>query len=103
VVQPKIKLSAALNKNSGRFMHILGSIVLILGATIILVLGLISVLRDLIERSPHQGPVIEEDGLAWPPRYQGTAPLAATPADSPANTQSFRGPNWPGEQESGQT
>jgi len=83
-------------------MHILSSIVLIFGAIIILVLGLVSVLRDLLERSPHQAPVIE-DGLAWPPRYEGTAPSTVIPAGPPAKTQSFAGSNWPGERESGQT
>jgi len=84
-------------------MHILSSIVLIFGAIIILVLGLVSVLRDLLERSPHQVPVIEEEGFAWPPRYQGIAPSAVIPADSPAKTQSFAGSNWSGKRESGQT
>jgi hypothetical protein len=99
-----MSVSAALKKNSGRFMHILSSIVLIFGAVIILVLGLIMVLRDLIARSPYQAPIIEEGGLAWSPRYQAMAPpLAVVPADSPAKAQSFTGTNWPGERERGQT
>jgi hypothetical protein len=84
-------------------MHILSSIVLILGAIIILVLGLISVLRDLIERSPHEAPIIDEQGLAWPHRYQETVPAVATRADAPANSPSFTEGKWPGEQERGQT
>jgi hypothetical protein len=82
-------------------MHILSSIVLVLGAIIVLVLGLLSVLRDLIERGPYEAPLVEKDALAWPPRYQGAASSAAHPADSPAAAKSFADTTWQGEQERG--
>jgi hypothetical protein len=84
-------------------MHIFSSIVLTLGAIIVLILGLISVLRDLIERGPYQAPTIDDEELAWPHRIQGTAPSAAIRANSTANSRSFTDTNWPGERESGQT
>ena len=84
-------------------MHMLSSIVLILGAILVLVLGLISVLRDLIERGPYQAPTIDVEELAWPHRIQETAPSAAIRADSTANSRRFTDTNWPGEQKSGQT
>jgi hypothetical protein len=43
-------------------MHIFVSIVLVLGAALVLVLGLVDVLRDLIMRGPHDTPLIEDDG-----------------------------------------
>jgi hypothetical protein len=52
-------------------MHILSAMVLILGALIVLVLGLVSVLRDLLERSPYEAPLIQEDGISLPRRLQG--------------------------------
>jgi hypothetical protein len=83
-------------------MHMLWSILLIIGAILSLVLGLFGVLRDLIDRSPYQAPVIQEDGLAQPPRYPGTAP-SAPPTDLPASTRRFACTRWPSERNSGQT
>ena len=54
-------------------MHIFLSIALISGALFILILGLASVLRDLLERGPHAAPLTEKDRMAWPRRYQGAA------------------------------
>lgn len=54
-------------------MRMLSSILLAFGAVIVLLVSLISVLRDLLARGPHEAPLIEEDGLAWPRRYQGVA------------------------------
>jgi hypothetical protein len=34
---------------------------------------LVSLLNDLFGRGPHEAPLIEDDGLSWPPRYQGSA------------------------------
>jgi hypothetical protein len=55
-------------------MHILWSLALIFGALTILVLGLVGVVHDLLQRGPYEAPVIRNDGLAWPARYQGAAP-----------------------------
>ena len=52
-------------------MHILFSIALIVSAIVLLVTGLVRVLSDLLERSPHSVPLMEEDGFDWPRRYQG--------------------------------
>jgi len=54
-------------------MRMLSSILLALGAIIVLILSLVSVLRDLLARGPHQARLLEDDGLAWPRRYQGVA------------------------------
>jgi hypothetical protein len=54
-------------------MRILSSTLLTLGAVIVLILSLVSVLRDLLARGPHRAPLLEDDGLAWPRRYQGVA------------------------------
>jgi hypothetical protein len=43
-------------------MRIFVSIVLVLGAALVLVLGLVSVLRDLITRGPYNAPLIKDDG-----------------------------------------
>jgi hypothetical protein len=55
-------------------MHIVSAIVLTIGALAFLVLGLIGVLHDLLERGPYDAPLVEES-----PR-QGN-PAAAWPAD----------------------
>lgn len=55
-------------------MHILWSLALIFGALTILVLGLIGVVHDLLQRGPYEAPLIRNDGLTWPTRYQGAAP-----------------------------
>jgi hypothetical protein len=58
-------------------MHIIWSLALIFGALIILVLGLVRVVYDLLQRGPYEPPLIRDDGLAWPARYQGAAPQSA--------------------------
>ena len=52
-------------------MHIVTAIVLTIGALAFLVLGLIRVLHDLLERGPYDAPLVEEsprqeDPAAWP-------------------------------------
>jgi hypothetical protein len=52
-------------------MHIVTTIVLTIGALAFLVLGLIRVLHELLERGPYDAPLVEEspcqDGsAAWP-------------------------------------
>ena len=52
-------------------MHIVTAIVLIIGALAFLVLGLVRVLHDLLERGPYDAPLVEEshrrgDSTAWP-------------------------------------
>jgi hypothetical protein len=46
-------------------MRILTTIALILGAISLLLVGLVRVLRDLLERGPFEAPSID-DGVAWP-------------------------------------
>jgi hypothetical protein len=51
-------------------MHIVTSIVLTIGALAFLVLGLLRVLHDLLERGPYDAPLVEEsprqdDSAAW--------------------------------------
>jgi hypothetical protein len=43
-------------------MHVVVSIVLVFGAALVLVLGLVGVLRDLLTRGPHDAPLIGDDG-----------------------------------------
>ncbi len=71
-------------------MHILWSVALIVGAMTILVLGLVGVVQDLLQRGPYEAPLIRNDGLAWPARYQGAAPQQA---DIPRNNR-FAGAPW---------
>jgi hypothetical protein len=52
-------------------MHIITAIVLTIGALAFLVLGLIRVLHDLLERGPYDAPLVEEsprqeNPAAWP-------------------------------------
>jgi hypothetical protein len=52
-------------------MHIVTAIVLTVGALAFLVLGLLRVLDDLLERGPYDAPLVEEssrqdDPAAWP-------------------------------------
>ena len=54
-------------------MHILWALVLIFGALTILVLGLVGVVHDLLQRGPYEAPLIRNDGLAWSARYRGSA------------------------------
>jgi len=55
-------------------MHILWSLALIVAALTILVMGLAGVVDDLLQRGPYEPPLIRDDGLAWPARYQGASP-----------------------------
>ena len=54
-------------------MHILWSLALIVGSLTILVMGLVGVVHDLLQRGPYEPPLIRDDGLTWPARYQGTS------------------------------
>ena len=52
-------------------MHIVTAIVLTIGALACLLLGLIRVLHDLLERGPYDAPLVEEsprqeNPAAWP-------------------------------------
>jgi hypothetical protein len=52
-------------------MHIVIAIVLTIGALVFLVLGLVGVLHDLLERGPYDAPLVEEsprqaDPAGWP-------------------------------------
>jgi hypothetical protein len=52
-------------------MHIVTAIVLTIGALAFLLLGLIRVLHDLLERGPYDAPLVEEsprqeNPAAWP-------------------------------------
>ena len=52
-------------------MHIITAIVLSIGALAFLLLGLIRVLHDLLERGPYDAPLVEEsprqeNPAAWP-------------------------------------
>jgi hypothetical protein len=52
-------------------MHIVTAIVLTIGALAFLVLGLIRVLHDLLQRGPYDAPLVEEsprqeNPAAWP-------------------------------------
>jgi hypothetical protein len=53
-------------------MHFVTAIVLAIGALAFLVLGLIGVLHDLLERGPYDAPLVEEScrqgnrAAAWP-------------------------------------
>jgi hypothetical protein len=61
-------------------MHIFSSLILILGALIVLVLGLASVLHDMFERGPLDSPLLQDNDLNWPQRY----PIRAVPDQRPA-------------------
>ncbi len=54
-------------------MHIMTSFAMILGAAAVILVALLRVLRDLLTRGPHAPPLVQDDGLEWPRRYQGTA------------------------------
>jgi hypothetical protein len=72
-------------------MHILWSLALILGALAILVMGLVGVVHDLLQRGPYEPPLIRNDGLAWPARYQGSSAANLQPAHSESR---FAGAAW---------
>ena len=55
-------------------MHIVWSLALIFSALTILVLGLVGVVHDLLQRGPYEPPLISDDRLAWPTRFQGAVP-----------------------------
>jgi hypothetical protein len=55
-------------------MHIVTAIVLTIGALAFLVLGLVGVLHDLLERGPYDAPLVEES-------LRQCNPAAAWPAD----------------------
>jgi hypothetical protein len=71
-------------------MHILWSLVLIVGALTILVMGLVGVVHDLLLRGPYEAPLIRRNELAWPARYQGSS---YQPAQLPRET-GFAGASW---------
>jgi hypothetical protein len=71
-------------------MHILWSLVLIVGALSTLVMGLFGVVHDLLQRGPYEPPLIRNDDLAWPARYQGSS---YRPAQLPRET-GFAGASW---------
>jgi hypothetical protein len=56
-------------------MHIVTAIVFTIGSLAFLVLGLVRVLYDLLERGPYDAPLVEES-----PRQEN--PAAAWPADA---------------------
>jgi len=58
-------------------MHILWSLTLIVGALTVLVMGLVGVVHDLLQRGPYEAPLIPHNDLAWPARYQGALPQAS--------------------------
>lgn len=73
-------------------MHVLWSLALIVAALTILVLGLVGVVHDLLERGPYEPPLIRNDALlTWPARYQGTAGSTNQPMQG--DTQ-FAGAAW---------
>ena len=54
-------------------------VAVVVGALFLIGLGLVSLVQDLMGRGPHEAPLIEDDGLNWPPRYEGSAaPPAST-------------------------
>lgn len=55
-----------------RVMNIACMLLVISGALVLVGLGLASLVHDLLGRGPHDAPLIEDDGLNWPPRYQGS-------------------------------
>jgi hypothetical protein len=59
-------------------MHIVTAILLTIGALALLVLGLIRVLHDLLERGPYDAPLVEE------------SPRREDPADWSADGESGR-------------
>ncbi len=65
-------------------MQILTAIVLILGALALLLVALLRVLRDLLERGPYEAPSIDEC-LERPPRTQVSAANARLANPSPRN------------------
>jgi hypothetical protein len=81
-------------------MHILWNLILTLGALVILVLGLASVVQDLLQRGPYEPPLIRTDGLTWPARYQGAASTERQPEEVRGTTR-FAGATW-SERESSQ-
>jgi hypothetical protein len=96
-----------IHNNHGLYMHIFLAIVLILGAITALLSGFMSVLYDLLERGPHDAPLIpdvpltQRDDVGWPPRFPGGG-RSREPAASDLQMagKSSRGPTaWPAEGE----
>ena len=75
-------------------MHILWSLVLIVGALTILIMGLMGVVHDLLQRGPYEAPLIRNDGLTWPARYQGAPPQAAQSWQAESRRDGFSGATW---------
>lgn len=63
-------------------MHIATTLLVIAGALLLTGAGVLSLVNDLLGRGPHDAPLIEEDGLRWPPRYQGAPSAQETSAES---------------------
>jgi hypothetical protein len=61
-------------------MNTISMVALIIGALFLIGLGLVSLVHDLLGRGPHEAPLIEDDGLNWPPRYRGSAAPPAADA-----------------------
>jgi hypothetical protein len=80
-------------------MHILVSVLLIVAALTVLVLGLVGVVHDLLDRGPYETPLIKDDSLAWPPRYQRVARGSGPPAEIVGGRQ-FAGNAWSADRES---
>lgn len=82
-------------------MHIFMSIAMTLAGIVVLAVGLIQVLRDLIDTSPHGAPLIEDDGLARPARYHEST--ASKPAsDLRGSTTGFETTAWRNDRERNQ-
>jgi hypothetical protein len=82
-------------------MQIFSAVILILGALIVLVLGLVSVLYDLLERGPYEVPVSNHEDFGWPNRLQGAALSSQTvAANLHRERQGYAGSSgWPTQSE----
>jgi hypothetical protein len=54
-------------------MNFLATLLLGAGVALLIGAGVLSLIQVLLGRGPHAAPLIEDDGLSWPPRYQGIA------------------------------
>jgi len=73
-------------------MHIVSLFLLVGGAILLLGLGIVGLIHDLAGRGPHEAPLVDEDGLDWPPRYQGsTSPPQATRAALHSDMKAYNG------------
>jgi hypothetical protein len=57
-------------------MNIFTVIVAVLGAVVLLIVGLVNVLYDLLARGPHGGPVMTDESTPWPYDYPKNAAVA---------------------------